>query len=206
MRRHAPARQVARPGSRGVQESAAGAAGAIHDGLRELLHVFGIVGAVVPIVINESRPPAPNSDDAVPFAQRADRDRPDRRIETGDVATAGENRDCLVARHASKTIVDAGRLSKQISLIFTRHRTRGAASFIHPAMNATGNIRWVRAALLVGVLYLVAGLGFGELARLASSNQVREAWRLAAWVVSAAAFAAQIGYEHFRLRSSPGAT
>jgi len=73
-------------------------------------------------------------------------------------------------------------------------------------MNATGNIRWVRAALLVGVLYLVAGLGFGELARLASSNQVRDAWRLAAWVISAAAFAAHIGYEHFRLRSSPRIT
>jgi hypothetical protein len=73
-------------------------------------------------------------------------------------------------------------------------------------MNATGNIRWVRAALLVGVLYLVAGLGFGELARLASSNQVREAWRLAAWAISAAAFAAHVGYEHFRLRSPPKIT
>src|ERR1700693_3802623 len=120
MRRQAPPRRGARPGSRGVQESAPGAAGAIHDGLRELLHVFGIVGALVPIVINESRPPAPNSDYAVPLAQRADRDRTDRRIETGDVSAPGENRDCLVARHASKTIVDAGRLSKQISLIFTQ--------------------------------------------------------------------------------------
>jgi hypothetical protein len=29
-------------------------------------------------------------------------------------------------------------------------------------------------------------------------------WRLAAWMICAAAFAVQIGYEHFRLRNSPG--
>jgi hypothetical protein len=29
-------------------------------------------------------------------------------------------------------------------------------------------------------------------------------WRLAAWAVSAVAYAAHIGYEHFKLRSSPG--
>src|SRR3989454_4349392 len=38
---------------------------------------------------------------------------------------------------------------------------------------------------------------------LAGSNQMRVTWRLAAWVISAAAFAAHIGYEHVRLRSSP---
>jgi hypothetical protein len=32
------------------------------------------------------------------------------------------------------------------------------------------------------------------------------AWRLAAWAVSAVAYAAHIGYEHFKLRSSPGVT
>jgi hypothetical protein len=35
---------------------------------------------------------------------------------------------------------------------------------------------------------------------------MRVTWRLAAWVISAAAFAAHIGYEHVRLRSSPGTT
>jgi len=73
-------------------------------------------------------------------------------------------------------------------------------------MNATGNIRWVRALLLVGVLYLVAGLVFAALAGSAGSNQVRAAWRLAAWVISAAAFAAHIGYEQVRLRTSPRIT
>jgi hypothetical protein len=73
-------------------------------------------------------------------------------------------------------------------------------------MNTTGHMRWVRAVLLVGALYLAAGLVFGALAGSAGSNQVRVAWRLAAWVISAAAFAAHIVYEQLRLRSSPTTT
>jgi hypothetical protein len=60
--------------------------------------------------------------------------------------------------------------------------------------------------LLVGILYLAAGLVFGALAGSAGSNQVRVAWRLAAWLISAAAFAAHIVYEQVRLRSSPRTT
>jgi hypothetical protein len=60
--------------------------------------------------------------------------------------------------------------------------------------------------LLLGALYLVAGLVFAALARSAASNQARVAWRLAAWVISAAGFAAHIGYEHLRLRGSPRTT
>jgi hypothetical protein len=66
--------------------------------------------------------------------------------------------------------------------------------------------RWFRAVLFVGVLYVVAGLIAAALARSAASNQMRVAWRLAAWVISAAAFAAHIGYEQIRLRSSPRTT
>ena len=73
-------------------------------------------------------------------------------------------------------------------------------------MNATGHMRWVRAVLLVGILYLAAGLVFGALAGSAGSNQVRVAWRLAAWLISAAAFAAHIVYEQVRLRSSSRTT
>ena len=73
-------------------------------------------------------------------------------------------------------------------------------------MNATGHMRWVRAVLLVGVLYLAAGLVFGALAGSAGSDQVRVAWRLAARVISAAAFAAHIVYEQVRLRSSSRTT
>jgi hypothetical protein len=71
-------------------------------------------------------------------------------------------------------------------------------------MNASGPPRWLRAVILVGVVYLVTGLTFAALA--AASNQMRGTWRLAAWVMSAAAFAAHIGYEQVRLRSSPGTT
>jgi hypothetical protein len=53
-------------------------------------------------------------------------------------------------------------------------------------------------------VYLVAGVTFAALA--AASDQMRATWRLAAWVISAAAFAAHIGYEQVRLRSSPGTT
>ena len=73
-------------------------------------------------------------------------------------------------------------------------------------MDASGRLRWLRAVLFLGVVYLVAGITFAALANRAASNQMRVTWRLAAWVISAAAFAAHIGYEHVRLRSSPGTT
>jgi hypothetical protein len=61
---------------------------------------------------------------------------------------------------------------------------------------------WARAALLVALVYLVAGLAFGSLAGSATSHQMRTTWRLLAWAVSAIAFAWQIWYEIFRLRST----
>lgn len=66
--------------------------------------------------------------------------------------------------------------------------------------------RWVGAALLVGAIYLAAGVGFGALAARAPSHALVVAWRLAAWVASALAFAAHIGYEQLRLRRSPSTT
>jgi hypothetical protein len=59
--------------------------------------------------------------------------------------------------------------------------------------------RWVIAALLVGLAYFVIGRAF------AGPTTHVQFWRLAAWVVSGVAYAAQIGYEHFALRSSPRA-
>ena len=67
-------------------------------------------------------------------------------------------------------------------------------------MDAAPRFSWIRAAMVVGVAYLVIGRVFAV-----PVNNVRM-WRLAAWVVSGAVFAAQIGYEHFRLRDSPRAT
>lgn len=59
-------------------------------------------------------------------------------------------------------------------------------------MNTPDNKRWLWALIFFGTVYLVVGITFAELG-----------WRLPAWLVSAAAFAAHIGYEHFRLRNSP---
>ena len=67
-------------------------------------------------------------------------------------------------------------------------------------MEASRGHVWFRAALLVGVAY---GL-IGRLFALPASDV--HAWRLAAWIVSGAVYAAHIGYEHFRLRSSPRLT
>ena len=53
------------------------------------------------------------------------------------------------------------------------------------------------AIILVGVTYAVVGVVFAR-----PETHVR-AWRLAAWLVSAAAYAAHIGYECFRIRATP---
>ena len=55
--------------------------------------------------------------------------------------------------------------------------------------------KWIRAALLVGAVYLAIGR-----VSASQSDNVR-AWRLAAWLLSGAIFAAHIWYEHSLLRS-----
>lgn len=55
---------------------------------------------------------------------------------------------------------------------------------------------WIRAALLVGLAYLIIGRVF------AFPTDHVQMWRLAAWIVSGTVFAAHIWYEHFRLRNS----
>lgn len=69
-----------------------------------------------------------------------------------------------------------------------------------------GRPPWLRAVLLVGVVYLVAGLAFGALAGQAGSHRMVVTWRLAAWVLSAVAFALHIGYERVHRRSSARTT
>lgn len=70
-------------------------------------------------------------------------------------------------------------------------------------MNETSDRRWPRAALLFGIVYPIVGITFAVPAH-SSAGQARAAWRLAAWLVCGAAFAAHLAYEHFRLRSPPG--
>ena len=55
--------------------------------------------------------------------------------------------------------------------------------------------------ILFGGVYFIVGVGFGELAKWAGSEQGQFRWRLTAWVVSAVVFAAHIAHEHFRLQS-----
>src|SRR2546423_1163504 len=59
---------------------------------------------------------------------------------------------------------------------------------------------WLRAALLVGVAYFLIGRAFAI-----PADHVR-VWRLAAWLLSGAAYALHIWYELARLRNSPRLT
>src|SRR5689334_25447345 len=57
---------------------------------------------------------------------------------------------------------------------------------------------WVRAAVLVGIVYALVGIVFAV-----PATHVR-AWRRSAWAASIVAYTAHIAYERFRLRNSPG--
>jgi hypothetical protein len=56
---------------------------------------------------------------------------------------------------------------------------------------------WIRAVVLLGIVYALVGILFA----LPTSHV--QAWRRAAWLVSALGYAAHIVYERFRLRGSP---
>jgi hypothetical protein len=64
-------------------------------------------------------------------------------------------------------------------------------------MVASNRHVWIRAAILVGIVYLVIGRLF------ATNHELFRSWRAAAWVISAIAYGVHIWYEHFRLRSAP---
>ena len=56
---------------------------------------------------------------------------------------------------------------------------------------------WVRATVLLAVLYALVGITFA-----APDTHVRF-WRLAAWAICGVAYAGHVAYEHFRLRQTP---
>ena len=64
-------------------------------------------------------------------------------------------------------------------------------------MDETRRPPWLPAVVLAGVMYAIIGVAFAW-----PAAHVR-VWRLAAWLVSAAAFAAHIGYERYALRNPP---
>jgi hypothetical protein len=62
---------------------------------------------------------------------------------------------------------------------------------------------WLVMVVLIGAFYCTIGIAFGVFAAWSGSNRMVVAWRVASFVVSLVAFAAHIGYEHFRLRNRP---
>jgi vacuolar-type H+-ATPase subunit I/STV1 len=70
------------------------------------------------------------------------------------------------------------------------------------APSASAERAWIRVALLIGIFYLAAGFVFGWLAGTAGSPQMRSAWRMMAWLVSAVGFAMHIRYEYVRLQNT----
>ena len=64
-------------------------------------------------------------------------------------------------------------------------------------MSESSRQPWLRAMVILGVVYAFVGVVFAVPANHA------KVWRLAAWVVSVVAYAVHICYERFRLRNSP---
>ena len=70
-------------------------------------------------------------------------------------------------------------------------------------MDRPANQRWLQIAIFFALVYPVAGIVFAALASPPASHEMRITWRLAAWLVSAAAFVAHLRYEHSRLHNPP---
>src|SRR5262245_25590695 len=63
---------------------------------------------------------------------------------------------------------------------------------------------WLHAAIVSGLLYVAIGYGSAAIDP-SVPDRARFLWRLTAWVLSAAVFAAHIGYERVRLNAAPRA-
>jgi hypothetical protein len=57
--------------------------------------------------------------------------------------------------------------------------------------------------VFLGALYFVFGVAFAAFASWSASSSMHEAWNRLGFLASAIAFALHLGYEHFRLRTSP---
>jgi hypothetical protein len=88
------------------------------------------------------------------------------------------------------------RQGSRVSGVLTQRTLRGRVCPSLPenpesALHSSASRRIISA----GVLYLAAGLIFGELAGRATSQSARVGWRWAAWIVSGIAFAAHVALE-----------
>jgi hypothetical protein len=70
-------------------------------------------------------------------------------------------------------------------------------------LKASGKYQWLSAVILFAMVYLVVGVAFPN---PSAPKKTQFMWRLAAWLTCGVAFAIHIGFEHFRLRSSPRRT
>lgn len=73
----------------------------------------------------------------------------------------------------------------------------GEASGKVAHMSASPRRSWIRVAVLLGIGYALVGILF------ALPRTHVQAWRWAAWIVSAIGYAAHIAHERFRLQNSP---
>jgi len=70
-------------------------------------------------------------------------------------------------------------------------------------MDTLGKDQWLRALILLGVVYLIVGVAFPN---PSAANKLQFMWRLAAWLICIVAFAIHVALEHFRFRHSPRRT
>src|SRR5581483_4350438 len=90
---HAGFADPSRVGARTVEESTTGAAGAIHRLFGEHLKVFTIVGSLVADHVDQAAPSATKPYDLITFPQGTNGDGANGRIQSGNVASAGEYAD-----------------------------------------------------------------------------------------------------------------
>jgi hypothetical protein len=76
-----------------MKKRAAGPAGFFDIRFRQVDIVGGIVGVLVPDHFDEPGPAPPQADDPVAFVEGPEGDGPDGRVQTRNVATAGQNPD-----------------------------------------------------------------------------------------------------------------
>src|ERR1044071_251436 len=85
-----------------MQKRAAGACCTINDLFRQDLKVLAVVGVFITQDAYRAQPAMADTDDLIAFAQSANGDRADRRIEPRHIPAAGENADqTFLGAHAT---------------------------------------------------------------------------------------------------------
>src|SRR5438094_10663967 len=108
-----------------MQKRAAGACCTIDDFFRQDLKVLAVVGVFVTHDADRSQPAMADTNDLITFAQGANGDRADRRIEPRHIPAAGENTDhVFLGAHATALSfsISAVYLSKRALLLLHQAR------------------------------------------------------------------------------------